>query len=380
MTISISARTWLALLGLALAIYVAIPFTSLIINVALILFLILLISLLMNPFVNSMQQRGVPRGVTVAVVLLIVFALLVTAVALVIPLVINAVTSLAQNAQTLVPQVQTFVARFTDAETATALGTRLLDFLSTALQSVGASITSFVASLGTIAFTVFVIAACVFTLVADPRSGRELMRYIVPRRFHNRLFSLTSSVSLGLSRWFGAQLLICLYYTLCYAIMNLALGIPYGLAIALIAGLLSFIPYIGGFFGLILTLLSAATIGLTPALLAIAIYTVIGLVDVYFVSPYLYARAVEVRPAIILLGLFIGGEIGGFLAALLTVPVITMITILLREMDAQPAELVNELLTPTDTPTVAVEPSAASEVTVAPAVPPVETPVDGVKG
>lgn len=370
MAISISTRTWFALLGLALAIYIAIPFIPLLLNITVILFLILLLSLLMNPFVTAMQARGVARGTTVAVVLLIVLALLVAAIALVVPLLISAFGALAANAQTLVPRVQSFVARFTDAETASALGTRALDFMSTVLQGVGTSVTGIAASLGSIAFALFVIAACVFTLVADPAAGRELMRYAVPKRFHQRVMSLTASVSIGLSRWFGAQLLICLYYTVCYAIMNLALGIPYGLAIALIAGLLSFIPYIGGFFGLILTLLGAATIGITPAIAAVGIYTVIGLADVYFVSPYLYSRAVEVRPAIILLGLFIGGEIGGFLAALLTVPVITMITILLREMDAQPAELVNDLLTPNETTStpVVVAQVAASDAGTTPVV------------
>jgi len=60
--------------------------------------------------------------------------------------------------------------------------------------------------------------------------------------------------------------------------------------------------------------------------------TVIGSVAVYFVSPYFYSRAINIPVGAVLLGLFVGGQVGGFFAALLTIPVVTMVLILLREL------------------------------------------------
>ena len=371
MPLQITFRSWFALFVLVIAIYLAIPMIPLATSLLVVVFLTALLALLINPLANVMEKRGIKRGLTVAIVLILVLGLLGASVALIVPLLIDGIGALARNAQQLIPEFNRFIARFTDAQTANTVSTRALEFLSQGLSAIGTSLAAFFTSLGDIAFTLFVVVACVFTLVSDPTAGRELMRYVVPKRFRRRLLMLIQSVSVGLSRWFIAQSLICLYYTVCYAIMNTILGIPYAIAIALVAGLLSFIPYLGGFVGMALTLLAAITISPTVAIIAFVAYTIIGSVDIYFVSPYLYSRAVEVRPAVILLGLFIGGKVGGFLAALLTVPVITLLTIVLREIDAHPSELIDEVITPSEAvvTTTIVQPPVAT--------PPAATPVAG---
>ena len=58
----------------------------------------------------------------------------------------------------------------------------------------------------------------------------------------------------------------------------------------------------------------------------------IGSVCVYFVAPYAFSRAVDVPPALILLGLFVGGLVGGFFAALLTVPLLAVALVILRKL------------------------------------------------
>ena len=58
----------------------------------------------------------------------------------------------------------------------------------------------------------------------------------------------------------------------------------------------------------------------------------IGSVCVYFVAPYAFSRAVDVPPALILLGLFVGGLVGGFFAALLTAPLLAVAIVLLRKL------------------------------------------------
>jgi len=52
--------------------------------------------------------------------------------------------------------------------------------------------------------------------------------------------------------------------------------VPFAVQIGLVSGLLEFIPYLGGIVGLVLSLLSAATIGPTTMLLVVAIEAVIG--------------------------------------------------------------------------------------------------------
>lgn len=158
------------------------------------------------------------------------------------------------------------------------------------------------------------------------------MRVFLPERYHARAASLTRAVSGGLSRWFVAQLAICGYYAVCYSAINLIFGVPFGVQIGVVAGLLEFIPYLSGLVGMVLSVTAAATVSPTTALLVWACQAVIGAGCVYFVAPYAFSKAVDVPPALIFFGLFVGGLIGGFFAALLTVPLIASALVVLREL------------------------------------------------
>ena len=163
--------------------------------------------------------------------------------------------------------------------------------------------------------------------------------------------TLTPRVSDGLSRWFVAQALISFYYVITYSVTNAVLGVPYAWTIGTIAGLLEFIPYLGGLVGMLLSVLAAATVGPTTVILVLLVQAVIGGFGAYFLMPYLFGRAIEVPAAAILFGLFVGGQIGGFVTALITVPVITMIVIVVRTLRPD--------IAPTEEPPTAAAPAAA---------------------
>jgi predicted PurR-regulated permease PerM len=78
--------------------------------------------------------------------------------------------------------------------------------------------------------------------------------------------------------------------------------------------------------------MAAATVSVEAVIWVVVTNTIIGSVAVYFVSPYFYSRAINIPVGAVLLGLFIGGQVGGFFAALLTIPAVTMVLILLREL------------------------------------------------
>lgn len=185
---------------------------------------------------------------------------------------------------------------------------------------------------GAISFAAFVVFVCVFALVGNRATAPGLMRLLLPVRYHARTLELTRAVGDGLARWFLAQIAICGYYTLSYGVTNLLLGVPYGVPIAIVAGLLEFIPYLGGIVGLVLSVAAAATVSPTTALIVAVVNVIIGAGCVYVVAPYAFSKAVEVPSALILLGLFVGGLVGGFFAALLTIPLITATLVVLREL------------------------------------------------
>jgi predicted PurR-regulated permease PerM len=126
------------------------------------------------------------------------------------------------------------------------------------------------------------------------------------------------------------------------AIGYLAIGLPYGLTIAVIAGILEAIPYVGPLMTLVLAGLVGLSVSQSMALLAVGIALAIQLVENSIVVPRLMDRAVGVSPVVTLLALAVFSDLFGLLGALLAVPLAAVFQVLLDRVmlrAAAPADL-----------------------------------------
>jgi predicted PurR-regulated permease PerM len=328
----LSWRTWLSLVVLGPAIYLAIQALPLLRSVFLLLLLTAFLALLISPLADALERRGISRGLTTGIALFGGLAVLFGLVLLLLPILFNSLGSLATGLEGLAARLPAEVETATRTREMGALAGELTGQIATALQAAAQQVGALLGQIGALGFAAFVSFAIVFALVGNTSTASGLMRTFLPARYHTRAASLTRAVSAGLSRWFVAQLAICGYYAVTYSTVNLIFGVPYGVQIGVVAGLLEFIPYMGGLVGMVLSVTAAATVSPVTAALVWACQAVIGAGCVYFVAPFAFAKAVDVPPALILFGLFVGGLLGGFFAALLTVPLIASGLVVLREL------------------------------------------------
>jgi predicted PurR-regulated permease PerM len=107
------------------------------------------------------------------------------------------------------------------------------------------------------------------------------------------------------------------------------IGLPYAFTIAILAGILEAIPYIGPF----ITIALAGVVGLSVSPImaaeAIGMAVVIQLIEGSVVVPRVMDHAVGVRPVVTLLALAVLSDLFGLLGALLAVPIAAVIQVLL---------------------------------------------------
>ncbi|MEM8531826.1 MAG: AI-2E family transporter [Chloroflexota bacterium] len=339
-SLHLTFKTWLALFALAMAVYIAVPYVSVFISTLSVLFMTALLSLLINPLADMLEQRRVPRMWTVLLVYAGAIVVGVSLLILIVPVITGNLESVAANSQSLItnvltnlqtiPGMQSLLPQVFDAEQLNS------ESLAGVLTGAAANALGFVGSIGSWFFALFIIAILVFFLVVDPKLSRSILRTWVPERYHRRVMHLTQRASVGLSRWFVAQLCISAYWVVAYTLMLSLLGIPYALTIGVISGVLEFIPYLGGIIGSLLMVLSALTVDPWLAVWSIVWGIPVGIFGVNVVVPFFFSKAINVHPAAILLALFIGGQIGGILTALLTVPMVVVLTVLVREFRTPP--------------------------------------------
>lgn len=332
MGLQLGWRSWLALVALGPAIYLAILALPLLRSVFLLLLVTVFLALLISPLADALERRGFSRGLTTGLALFGSLAVLAGLMLLLLPILFNSLGKLAEGIKGLAARLPVQIETALRSQEAGNLAGTVTSQVADALHAAAAAVGSLIGQIGALGFASFVSFALVFALVGNPATAPGLMRVFLPERYHARAAGLTRAVSSGLARWLIAQLAICGYYAIFYSAVNLIFGVPYGIQIGVVAGLLEFIPYLGGLVGMILSVTAAATVSLTTALLVWVVQAVIGAGCVYFVAPFAFAKAVDVPPALILFGLFVGGLIGGFFAALLTVPLIASALVVLREL------------------------------------------------
>lgn len=332
MPVQLNVRTWVALAALGPTIYILIQALPILRSVFILLLVTAFLSLLIHPVAVSMEGRGVARSQTTGAVLVGTLAIFTGLVLLLLPILFDSLSRLAVLLEGVPAQLASGNNVTLGPLDLGDLGSSLIDLATNTMRWGLGQLGGVLGSIGFMAFGGFVAFAIIVALVGTPTTGRALMRVFLPERYHARVSSLTAAVSVGLSRWFVAQLLICSYYAFSYSIVGLIVGIPFAVQIGVISGLLEFIPYLGGIVGLVLALLSAATVSPTAVLMIVVLEGIVGFVAVYVIVPYAFSRAIDVPAALILFGLFIGSLIGGFFAALLTVPLLAALMVVLREV------------------------------------------------
>jgi predicted PurR-regulated permease PerM len=182
-------------------------------------------------------------------------------------------------------------------------------------------------------FSLLVVTPVVgFYLLRDwPRIVARIESWL-PRRSAHVLRQLARDTDRVLSAWLRGQLLCCGVLALFYAVGLQLVGLELGLIVGLMAGVLSFIPYVGSLTGFIVgVLLAAAQFGTWQGVgLIVAVFVVGQIVEGYIIYPRLLGNRVELHAVWVIFALFAGGIAFGFLGVLLAVPIAAAIGVVAR--------------------------------------------------
>jgi predicted PurR-regulated permease PerM len=154
----------------------------------------------------------------------------------------------------------------------------------------------------------------------------------LPRRHQETIRRLAREVDETLAGFLRGQGMVCLSLATFYAIGLTLAGLDFGLVVGLIAGFLSFIPYVGSLVGLVLS------VGL--ALAQFDSWISVGVVAVVFfvgqalegnvLTPKLVGEKVGLHPVWVMFALLAGGALFGFVGVLLAVPVAAIVGVGVR--------------------------------------------------
>ena len=210
--------------------------------------------------------------------------------------------------------------------------------ISSITQLVG-SVASAAASTAVGLFAVVFIS---FHFIKDEKLFCKIVSAWLPDRIELSVEKVLNDITHLLSRYF-AGLLIEIIGVIAANFLGLWLiariGADYAIGIALIAGILNVIPYVGPLIGealgvlLCVVLKYGAGVGLgVPiwvfALIVLAIMLCVQLIDNFIYQPLIYSTSIKSKPLEIFIVLLIAGEIGGTLGLLVGIPAYTVFRVI----------------------------------------------------
>ncbi len=168
--------------------------------------------------------------------------------------------------------------------------------------------------------------------IAAPFKYKKGMVHLLPPKAKDEGAELLDEIHIVLKNWIKGQLFGFMFIAVLTGLGLWALGMPLILTLALIAGLLNFVPNFGPIIALVPAGLIGLTEGTTTAILVLCLYTLIQAVQSAVTQPLIQQKMVSIPPALIIFGQVAMGLLAGFWGVLLATPVIAIIVTLVNKL------------------------------------------------
>jgi predicted PurR-regulated permease PerM len=171
-----------------------------------------------------------------------------------------------------------------------------------------------------------------FYLLRDWDNLIENIASLIPREWLEKTTEITKEVDQVLAEFLRGQLSVMAALCVFYSLGLWMAGLEMALSVGLLAGLLSFVPYLGFAIAFIMAVLLAllqfsSLSAIVPVLLVFGVGQVI---ESYILTPYLVGDRIGLHPVIVIIALLAGGQLFGFAGVLLALPVSAAIAVGLR--------------------------------------------------
>lgn len=306
-------------------------------------FVSFLVAYLLDPVVEFVQHKCKVkfRGLSVAIVLLLFIGLLTLSVYLIIPAIGREVQVAAVSVEQyfadfdadkyFTPEQQTKIHSALDGLNMESLLSypEVRDALKDLAPKVGGWITGGLSWLGELVVVFIGLLYLIFLMIDFPKIRANWSNY-VPVKYRSKARTLMRDVDRNMNAYFRGQGLVALIVGVLFAIGFCIIGMPMGIAMGLIIGVLNLVPYmqtLGIPPCILLCLVQSAQTGrpVWGTLLCMAlVFIVVQTLQDVVLTPKIMGKVTGMGPAAILLSLSIWGALFGVIGMIIALPLTTL--------------------------------------------------------
>lgn len=343
--------TWIKKILILISILI-IGYLLFLINSILVILLISgFITILITPLVTLLERKYVHASLTILWIYLTIIVIWLVVAWTVIPIIITYVTNTvntvihwANEAQSiytthwikgfgLSPYIERFILfLFNEHNIDQTLSFirdnagNIQNIITTQLSILTSGGFSIISSVGGVFFNWVLIAIMTFLMTLERRNIGQFILDIVPKNIELYLVKHYTEIQFTLNSWIKAMLTLSFsiffitYISLTFIELIFNFDTNQTFTLALISGVMEFIPYIGPILALIPALIIGLGISWKIALAITILYIIIQQVENNILVPYVMSRSLNLSPFLVFIVMIIGASLWGILGIILAVP------------------------------------------------------------
>jgi predicted PurR-regulated permease PerM len=300
-----------------------------------------LLAYISDPIADRLEKLGMPRTAAVIAVFLLIIVVVALLVILVGPLIGAQVQALFEALPEIVRKFEVVwvprILGWLNLEPGQDLGLGVFlskygelfgDWSGKVLVSVGKSGGAVLAAV----LSLFLIPIILFYMLRDWDMIVAHVGALVPESKRETVFRLAHESDEVLGAFLRGQLLVMLALAAIYSIGLTLVGVEYAIAIGVVSGLVSFVPYLGFIFGIAL---AGLTVALEPDPLwqllgVVATFSIAQFIEGSVLTPKLVGNRIGLHPVLVIFAVAAGGKLFGFFGILLALPVAAVLSVIVR--------------------------------------------------
>ncbi|GAB2692076.1 AI-2E family transporter [Mucilaginibacter koreensis] len=243
-------------------------------------------------------------------------------------------TKISAQASTISRDIPALVEKAENQLRSTDIGNKIMDNFSGTDSQKKLYTTAqnfFSTSFGVVGDLYIIIFMGIFFSVS-PSLYKDGVIMLIPKKARPDAICILDRITHTLKAWLKGMMLAMLIIATLSCIGLTIIGVPMGLALAVFAGLLNFIPNFGPVIAMAPAVLIALTMSFNTALTVAILYILIQTLESNIITPTIQKRMINIPPAVSLIGQLIMGSVSGALGIILAVPLIAILMIIIDEL------------------------------------------------
>ena len=295
----------------------------------------------LDPGVRKLEGLGLKRGQAVAVIFVSATLFIVAFSAAVIPPLVSQVATFATDLPSYIDDLAESNPRIEEWVTDNNVAEQLKSAAGDVPKVIGSSFGNALGIAGSVAGALFngltIMVLTIYFSLSLSRIREGSMK-LVPKSNRAQVKRFMDPVLEKIGGYIAGQVSVALLAGVLALVFMAAIGVPFPVALALWVSLSALIPLVGATLGAIPAVIVAFFTSVPLGIATLVYFLVYQQIENYVIAPRIMTKAVDISPAAVLLAALIGGNLLGFVGALMAIPAAASIKLLVQQLYLPKAE------------------------------------------